>query len=46
MGWAERMGVFWVVVKVCGEGLYSISSSVGRKAEDPAASDDSLVFPF
>ena len=24
MGWVERMGVYWVVVKVCGVGLYSL----------------------
>jgi len=33
-----------VVVKVCGVGLYSLSSSVGWKAGDPAASDVSLAF--
>ena len=33
--WVERMGVCWVVVKVCGVGLYSLSSS-----------DVSLAFPF
>ena len=39
------MGVCWVVVKVCGVGLYSLSSLVGWKAGDPAASDVSLSFP-
>ena len=29
MGWVEGMGVCWVVVKVCGVGLYLLSSSVG-----------------
>ena len=46
MGWVEGMGVCWVVVKVCGVGLYSFSSSVGWKAGDLAASDASLAFPF
>jgi len=32
-----------VVVKVCEVGLYSLSSSVGWKAGDPAASDVSLA---
>jgi len=40
------MGVCWVVVKVWGVGLYSLSSSVGWKAGDLAASDASLTFPF
>ena len=40
------MGVCWVVVKVCGVGLYSLSSSVGWRARDPAASDASFAFPF
>jgi len=31
VGWAERMRVCWVVVKVCGVGLYSLSSSVVMK---------------
>jgi len=35
-----------VVVKVCGVGLYSFSSSVGWKTGDPALSDVSLAFPF
>ena len=35
-----------MVVKVCGVELYSLSSSVGWKAGDPAASDASLAFPF
>ena len=35
-----------MVVKVCGVGLYSLSSSVGWKAGDPATSDVSLAFPF
>jgi len=35
-----------VVVKVCGVGLYSLSSSLGWKAGDFAASDVSLAFPF
>ena len=35
-----------MVVKVCGVGLYSLSSLVGRKAGDFAASDVSLAFPF
>jgi len=46
VGWAERMGVCWVVVKVCGVGLYSLSFSVGWKTGDLAASDASLAFPF
>jgi len=46
VGWAERMGVCWVVVKVYGVGLYSLSSSIGWKVGDPAASDVSLAFPF
>jgi len=46
VGWVERMGVCWVVVKVCGVGLYSLSSSVGWKIGDLAASDASLAFPF
>jgi len=46
VGWAERMRVCWVVVKVCGVGLYSLSSSVGCKAGDPTTSDVSLAFPF
>jgi len=46
VGWVEGMGVCWVVVKVCGVGLYSFSSSVGWKAGDLAASDASLAFPF
>ena len=35
-----------MVVKVCGVGLYSISSSVGWIVGDPAAPDASLAFPF
>ena len=35
-----------MVVKVCRVGLYSLSSSVGWKVGDLAASDVSLVFPF
>jgi len=35
-----------VVVKVCGVGLYSLSSSIGWKARDLAASDVALAFPF
>jgi len=35
-----------VVVKVCGVGLYSLSSLLGWKARDFAASDVSLAFPF
>ena len=35
-----------MMVKVCGVGLYSFSSSVGWKAGDLAASDVSLAFPF
>jgi len=46
VGWAERMGVCWVVVKVCGVGLYSLSFSMGWKTGDLAASDASLAFPF
>ena len=46
VGWAERMGVCWVVVKVCGVGLYSFSSSVGWKTGDFVVSDVSLAFPF
>ena len=46
MGWAERMRVCWVVVKACGVGLYSLSSSVGWKVGDPTTSDASLAFPF
>ena len=44
--WVERMGVCWVVVKVCGVGLYSHSSLVGWKVGDLATSDVSLAFPF
>ena len=40
------MRVCWVVVKVCGVELYSLSSSVGWKARDFAASDLSFAFPF
>jgi len=40
------MRVCWVVVKVCGVELYSLSSSVGWKAGDPATSDVSLAFSF
>ena len=29
VGWAERMEVCWVVVKMCRVELYSLSSSVG-----------------
>ena len=46
VGWDERIGVCWVVVKVCGVGLYSLSSSVGWKTEDFVSSDVSLAFPF
>ena len=35
-----------MLVKVCGVGLYSVSSSVGWKAGDPTASDVSMAFPF
>ena len=35
-----------MVVKVCGVGLYALSSSVVWKAGDPTASDVSLAFPF
>ena len=35
-----------MVVKVCGVGLYLLSSSVGWKVGDPTASDVSLAFPF
>jgi len=34
------------MVKVCRVELYSLSSLVGWKARDPAASDVSLAFPF
>jgi len=44
--WVEMMGVCWVVVKVCRVGLYLLSSSIGWKAGDFAASDVSLAFPF
>jgi len=40
------MRVCWVAVKVCGVGLYSLSSLVGWKAGDPVASDASMAFPF
>jgi len=46
VGWAETMGVCWVVVKVCRVGLYSLSFSVGWKAGDHTASYASLAFPF
>jgi len=42
----EVRGVCWVVVKVWGVGLYSLSSSVGWKAGDFTASEVSLAFPF
>jgi len=45
-GWVEGMGVCWVVVKVWGVGLYSLSSSVGWNVGDLAASKVSLAFPF
>ena len=35
-----------MLMKVCGVGLYSLSSSVGWKAGDFAVSDVSLAFPF
>jgi len=40
------VSVGWVVVKVWGVGLYSLSSSVGWKAGDFTASEVSLAFPF
>jgi len=46
VGGAERMGVCWVVVQVCGVGLYSLFSFVGWKTGDFVASDVSLAFPF
>ena len=42
----EGRGICWVVVKVWGVGLYSLSSSVGWKAGDFTASEVSLAFPF
>jgi len=39
-------GVCWVVVKVWGVGLYSLSSFVGWKVGDFTTSEVSLAFPF
>jgi len=45
-GWVEVRGVCWVVVKVWGVGLYSLSSSVSWKAGDFTALEVSLAFLF
>jgi len=37
VGWVERMGVYWVVVKVCVVGLYSLFFFCGLKGRGPCS---------